>query len=243
MQIIRSILFLALAFLSVHAFSQSEKQIARYEQMWVGYLNQTRLSERWGIWYDMHLRTQQQWSHGLMFGMGRIGATYYAGDAAKITAGYAFLNFYPEGGGITQPEHRLWQQLQITGKAGKLRILHQFRTEQRFKQKIQDGHRTGDFLYSNRIRYNAILSYPLSESGKWTAVAGNEILLNAGRNVVYNPFDQDRIFLGMGYKITPNTNLQAGYNYIFQQSGQGYQYKQSNVLRVFLFHNLDFAAH
>ncbi|MBK6948685.1 MAG: DUF2490 domain-containing protein [Haliscomenobacter sp.] len=242
---IRPLLFLLPLLLGMEPglHAQTLKSIDHADQVWVGYLNQTQLSTHWGFWYDMHLRSQDHWSQGFLFGMGRVGATYYASPNFKVTAGYAFLNFFPDEGHlfISQPEHRIWQQVQILSRPWKLRVLQQIRLEQRFKQKIlDDSHLSDQFAYTNRARYNVILTYPFSSKSKWSAVVSNEILINFGKNVVNNAFDQDRVFLGLGYKVAPNANLQAGYLYTIQQSSKGYQYKQSDVVRVFLFHNLDF---
>ncbi|AII54553.1 MULTISPECIES: hypothetical protein [unclassified Hymenobacter] len=35
---------------------RAKKQFVREQQSWVGYVNQTRFSRRWGSWDDLHMR-------------------------------------------------------------------------------------------------------------------------------------------------------------------------------------------
>ena len=42
---------------SLAGFGQN-KSTTTVEQVWLGYFNQTRLSNKWGIWFDGQLRTK-----------------------------------------------------------------------------------------------------------------------------------------------------------------------------------------
>ena len=122
--------------MDIHA--QSEKHIERLEQAWSGYFNQTKFSKRWGAWFDVQLRTKDNFFTDLSSMIIRPGITYYINDATKLTAGYAYINHFPADNHkkISQPEHRPWQQLQWHTKYSKLRTMQYLRLEERYRRKI-----------------------------------------------------------------------------------------------------------
>ncbi len=135
----RSILFIAL-FLALVSSSNAQniKSTENVNQVWLGYLNQTRLSNKIGVWTDLHLRTKENFADNFSQSIVRLGLTYYVTDATKLTAGYSYISIYPADAHkkITQPEHRPWQQVQWHTKYGKKRMMQWFRLEERFRRKI-----------------------------------------------------------------------------------------------------------
>jgi hypothetical protein len=226
--------------------SFGQKQINKQSGVWLGYFNQTRLTDRWGLWLDLHARRTQffdRWSTQIF----RPGVTYYAGDNLRLTAGYAYVRSFPAVGLHTiRPENRLWQQVLWTSRQRRLQTLQWIRLEERFNRKIandqlQDGH---DFNF--RFRYLLNLMVPLNRDfidAKTLFFAFNdEIHINAGKQITFNLFDQNRFFVGLGYQFTKQFNMQVGYMNQFQQLPSGNHFNSNNVLRVFVFHNLDLRA-
>jgi hypothetical protein len=123
-------------------------------------------------------------------------------------------------------------------------MMQWIRLEERFRRKVAAGELTDDYSFNYRIRYNMAFTIPLK--GKQVVektpflFANNEVFINFGKEIVYNYFDQDRAFIGMGYQFTQHLNVQLGYMYIFQQLPTGNEYIGSNTIRLFVFHNLDF---
>ena len=107
------LLFIYFLLPDTNLFSQT-KQTESIQQAWFGYFNQTRLSNKWGTWTDLHLRTKEDLVSDLSQSILRFGLTYYLNDDTKLTAGYAYVSHYPADNhkNVTMPEHRLWQQLQ-----------------------------------------------------------------------------------------------------------------------------------
>ena len=71
----------------------------------------------------------------------------------------------------------------------------------------------------------------------------NEVFLNFGKKIIYNTFDQNRFFAGVGYQLTPHLNAQLGYMNIFQQEASGNKYMSTNAIRLFVFHSFDLRSH
>ena len=49
---------------SISTISQN-KTTTSDNQVWLGYLNQTRFSNKWGEWLDLHLRTKEDFVNNL----------------------------------------------------------------------------------------------------------------------------------------------------------------------------------
>jgi hypothetical protein len=242
--------FFLLAGLVLSAYAgqaQVSKTTTHVEQVWLGYFNQTRLSNKWGIWGDFHLRTKEDFVNNLSQSIARVGLTRYFTDNTKLTFGYAFVNHFPADNhaNISQPEHRIWQQLQWHNKYPRLRLMQWIRLEERFRHKVADNdHLAPGYNYNWRVRYNLFFNVPLSKKAfapnTFSFVLNNEVHINFGKEIVYNYFDQNRFFVGFSYHTNAHDNIQFGYMNLFQQLPTGNAYKMVDVARVFYFHNLDF---
>ncbi|GAB4094036.1 DUF2490 domain-containing protein [Flaviaesturariibacter terrae] len=214
-------------------------------QSWVGYFNQTRLSNRWGLWLEGQLRTEDGLVDELSQSILRGGITYYLADVTKLTAGYAFVNHFPADNhpDVSQPEHRAWQQLQWHTKYRRLRTMQWIRLEERYRRRIAADGSLGDgYQFNYRARYNFLLQLPLSREirkGSVSLIANNELMVNFGKEIVTNYFDQNRAFLGAAYHINSTDNLQLGYLNVFQQLATPGRYRTLHTARISFFHNLD----
>ena len=230
---------------SLGGYAQATKTTSHSQQVWLGYFNQTRLSDKWGFWVDLQLRTKEDFFTDLSQSLNRFGLTYYLTDATKLTAGYAYVVAFPEDNRqVSIPEHRPWQQVQWHTKYGKKRMMQWFRLDERFRRKLlNDSTVAGGHNFNFRLRYNFFYDIPLSKKGivpkSLSLVVNDEVHINFGKQIVYNTFDQNRFFLGFKYQLTENNNLQLGYMNVFQQLASGNKYKSIHAARLFYFQNLD----
>jgi hypothetical protein len=222
------------------------KQTETVQQIWFGYFNQTRFSNKWGVWIDAHLRTREDFIEKFSQSITRLGLTYYISDDVKLTAGYAYINHFPADNhkNISMPEHRPWQQVQWHTRFPKLRLMQWFRLEERYRRKIlNDDELAGGYNFNFRMRYNFFSQVPLNKKrfqpGTLSFVLNDEVHVNFGKQVVFNYFDQNRFFLGFAWHVNRHDNLQFGYMNVFQQLAAGDRYKKIHAARIFYFHNLD----
>ncbi len=222
------------------------KMIEHEEQLWTAYFNQTRFSNKWGLWFDAHLRSKEQFYKGLSQGLIRPAAMFFLTEDLKLLAGYVFVNHFPADNHreISQPEHRFWQQLQWQVKYPKFRLAQWLRLEERYRRKIENDRELGDgYIFNYRVRYNFLAQFALGnhafKKGSFSIAAGNELFLNFGRQIVYNTFDQNRFFAGIQYHVNRHDQLQIGYMNMFQQLAGGAQYRMNHIVRVFYFQALD----
>jgi Protein of unknown function (DUF2490) len=228
---------------SLPGFGQT-KTTTTVQQVWLGYFNQTRFADRFGIWFDGQLRTKEDFFDDLSVSIIRPGITYYVSDALKLTTGYAYVTQYPQDNfKVSRPENRLWQQVQWHTKYARNRTMQWIRLEERFRRKIaEDSTLAEGNNFNYRIRYNFLWQLPFSgtiEKGSFSFIVNDELHVAFGKEVVYNYFDQNRFFAGLAYNVNSTDNIQFGYLNVFQQLAKGNQYRSIHGARLFYFHNLD----
>lgn len=232
-------------FLSTAVMAQP-KNTSHASQTWLAYFNQTRLSNKWGLWGDFQIRTREEVIGDFSTGIARVGLTYFIDDNVRLTLGYGFINNFPPNDQVkvSQPEHRPWQQVQWFTKNKRTRLMQYIRLEERYRKKYLNNAELADsYAFNFRLRYNFFYQIPLDPQGlipkKLSAIVNDELHINFGKQVVNNYFDQNRLFLGLNYSLDANNNLQFGYLNTFIQTPAGNQYRNINALRVAYMHNLD----
>lgn len=194
-----------LAALTILSFQYASAQTLHENTGWLFLLNSTKLSEKWSMHLDVQVRSNDNWD-GVKNVLFRPGLTYHINKNQNVTAGYLFAstNATP-----TKIEHRIWQQYIINHKLGNALTAHRFRLEQRF---------LADDNFAQRLRYFIRLIQPLQKTeqgftkGAFFALQ-NEIFLNIQNKEVINNslFDQNRLYLAMGYRFSKKLDLEAGY--------------------------------
>jgi hypothetical protein len=220
----------------------AQKEVDVREQVWVGYFNQTRFTEKSGLWLDLQLRMNDFLSERAV-SIARLGYTYFFADQLRLTAGYGYITHYALNDGQPHvPENRLWQQIQWFGKTKRVNLAQYLRVEERFVRRVSNGELADASRFTWRFRYNFAVTIPLKDGlspGTPFVFLNNELHVNAGKNIVNNYFDQNRLFAGIGYQFTAATNAHLGYLFVFQQLPAGNEYVHINAIRLFLNHNLD----
>ena len=224
----------------------AQKHATSENQVWFSYNNQTRLSAKWGLWGDFHLRTKENYLEDFSTGIARLGIMYYLSDNTKLTAGYAYVHNYPQAGhtDIARPEHRPWQQVQWHNKFPNLRLMQYVRLEERFRRKIKDNDELADgYNFNWRTRYNLLVNFALNKKPfapkTISYFVSDEVHINFGNEIVYNSFDQNRLFVGLQYHANSHDVLQFGLMYLYQQLPSGNNYRHIYAPRISYFHNLD----
>ena len=69
-------------------------------------------------------------------------------------------------------------------------------------------------------------------------IVHEEILLNAGKSIVKNTFDQNRIYAALQYGINQKIAIELGYLNSFQQRASGVDYYDRDIIRFSIFHKL-----
>lgn len=117
--------------------------------------------------------------------------------------GYAYIPTYDP----KRVEHRAFQELLINQALNNTgNYLHRLRVEQRFIDGIDDT--------SYRFRYFGRFTYPLHDLHEKLSLAINEEVFVHLNDVDSGPqagFDQNRLFIGLNYRLNPSLAYEVGY--------------------------------
>ncbi len=230
--------------LAIMAQTAKEKEINQQFQTWVSLNSVTKFSEHWGVAADVHLRTNDFFQDNNFFFL-RGGIAYIPNSKFSFTGGYAHMWLAPRNPtwSTFSDENRIYQQVQMNTKSGNVSILQRLRNEQRWQEIIVNDVETGKNKFSNRVRYLISTTIPIFK--KKTApslVLSDELLIQFGKDIVYNTFDQNRFFVGIKQAINPKLSFDFGYMNVYQQKSTGYQYDMNHTLRLFFYLNSSVAS-
>ncbi len=245
--------FLCLAFITVNIAlnAQSpyqappEKEITQSTGVWLGLYTKYHFNDKWAYYGEYHLRRRDGLSEMAQIYL-RFGATYKIATNLDFTAGFVNPWYWapnPEGPNIDKvvPQYRLWQQAVLATPFDHIGVFHQLRTEQRYRRHYEQG---SPWKLTYRFRYKLTIYVPLNrrDLGPKAVFLSlyDEIFIQAGKSIVYNHFEDNRAFIGIGYNPTRKLQIQMGYMNTFRHNGAPHLYESRHILRVSLYHHLDF---
>jgi len=199
------------------AVTVAQKTYTYNDQVWLSYFNQSRISKKWGIWFDASLRTRNQLVHHFSQGIVRAGATRIINENRRFTAGYAYMHHFANSAHplTDRPEHRPFEMIQWQKQFNNWRVVQTGRLEQRFRHRIKDGDLGEGYNFNYRARYALAVTRALSEhsfeAGSVSLQFGGELFGNFGKEIVHNQFDQLRLKAGFNYHVYNPTVFNLGY--------------------------------
>jgi len=232
-------LFFSLFYLNGNA------QTTHSQESWWDYLNQNRYSDKWGSWLDLQLKLIDEFTHAKNAGEYTAGATYFANAKLKYTGALTYVDGYPNLSHINHiKELRPWAMIQLNTNNHYSKWMQWIRVEERFRETIQNKIPSGEFDMSTRLRYQVLAQFPLTEhkyeKGSISFVTSEEMYFNFGKNIVYNTFDQSRLFLGFFYYLSNSNILQLGYTNLYLKNNAPNKYLKSDIIRISVFNIIDF---
>lgn len=227
-------------------FSQTpQKEVNNQFQVWYSLNSTMRFTDHWGVMADYHHRM----NNGVKdpsFYFARLGAVYWVNSQFTVAGGYAhlWLATQTENGWDFANQNRIYQQLLWRFVQGKIRYLFRIRNEQRWQESLNYDGSTNKVSFSNRVRFLFSVNIPIFENQYLPSISlADEVLIAFGEDLVYNTFDQNRIFLGIKQRISKNISFDFGYMNVYQQKSSGYQYDSNHTLRLFFYYSPDFRKH
>jgi hypothetical protein len=235
-----SLLLLALG-LSTPALAQRETftNVAG----WIAWFNDVELSNRWSIDSDMNARRSGPYDEVSQF-LWRVSLRRNLTPNVRVALGYAGTDTHPYGDlpiTFRTPEHRLFQQLQLTHATGRTQWTHRYRLEQRWggRMELEDGEaRVQNWVRTNRIRYlvraTVALQGPTLDANEWFASVGDELFMNWGANIQQNVFDQNRVLASVGRRLGSRMRAEVGYTEQLVARPNGRQLERNHVITTTL---------
>ncbi len=230
----RSIVIILMLFIGT-PYVHGQKQFTRENMEWLQYYQVLKLNDRFLLKTDGGYRWRNTFQNNSQYII-RTGLGYRFGDRNSLSAGFAHLGFFKEDT-LRTFEYRPYQEFGMNDIYIKLKIQHRFRIEERFFQTIS----TGSTSFNFRFRYRLFMSYSLFRWEKQELMLnlGDEIFLNAGKDIVYNVFDQNRLFAGMAFKFNKDIAVSLTYTKEVGASNAPNSYKNNNIFWLGIKHRID----
>ncbi len=176
------------------------------------------VTEKSSLWFDGHWRRMGLGAQPQQLLL-RPGVQRTIAPGVRVGGGYAYIATAPYGEApLTAPlrEHRLWQQLSLTHRAGPLSVNHRYRLEQRWIASVRSGDGLAPWSYAQRVRYQARAQGPLRglafRRGAVQAFAYDELLMPFGHGTdAALRVTQNRLGAGVGVPLGAHQRLDVGY--------------------------------
>ena len=222
-----------------------KKDIDNSMEGWAGLYTKYRIGKKLYYYGEYHYRRRNNLKDMAQVYL-RFGVTYLLSKKLELTGGIVTPFYWApdqQADNIDKvvPQYRMWEQMLFVQSFSRAKIYHQIRTEQRWKR---DYEKDSPFELSWRFRYKLSMYAPLNHSKLINKTlflsAYEEIFIQAGRKIVYNHLEDNRIFIGLGYIFNENIQLQAGYMLTYRHDGSPYDYVFRHIPRISFYHGLDF---
>ncbi|QCR22569.1 DUF2490 domain-containing protein [Pontibacter sp. SGAir0037] len=227
---------------------QAQKNVVRQDLFWVRYQNQLSLNPKWLLQSEIDNRmfVFPVKEHHLVM---RSQIRYTISPLLTAGGGITYALQHPQDPqaeiDLVIPELRGQQDITLKQTFGKLIMNHRYMVEQRFIRKVEDNKLADGYNFNYRLRYRLQGEIPVlkSESHELRLVVHDEVMLNAGKSVTQNVFDQNRIYAGLQYGITPALAVELGYMNWYQQRASGKDFFNRDITRLSIFHKINLQNH
>jgi len=162
-----------------------------------------------------------------------------------LGAGFSYFSVATQNPDVTYdfrvPEYRPQQDITWKEDLGSITLNQRFQIEERFINNAdKDGLLPGtNFSWRFRYRLQGEYSCWKKESQYLKVIAYDELMINAGENIIKNTFDQNRIYAALQYGVNKNIALELGYLKSFQQRASGVDYYDRDIIRFTFFHKIN----
>ena len=225
-------------------YSQTEKNVDHQNLLWTRYYNLLTINNKWSLHSEFDNRVFLNSFKNNLYEF-RVQGRYKINKDIEVGAGYAYFSVATQDPEIRFdfriPEYRGQQDVMWKQDIGKITLLQRFQVEERFFHNAdKEGLASGiTFFWRFRYRLQGEYAFWNTENQSLKAVVYDELMINAGENVVKNTFDQNRIYAALQYGVSKNIAFELGYLNSFQQRASGVDYFNRDIIRFTFFHKIN----
>lgn len=222
-------------------FSSLSGQTTTHQNLiWLRYFTSVKLTDKVSIHTEIEERSYIAPYRQHQRLIPNLSVAYLKQDDIIFNLGATYFQQYLPHDAAKEPslynEIRPHQSISLIKNVSNFKFTTRLQIEQRFMEDINHS-----FLFISRERFLFRSSYPLirSQSSSWLeAIIFNEILVQQGKDLKYNFFDQNR--LGAGVKTNLNESLQIEALLVnwHQQQSTLVDFFNRNILWLTLFHTI-----
>ncbi|RIV45917.1 DUF2490 domain-containing protein [Flagellimonas pelagia] len=221
-----------------------EKEIIHRGEQWLQYNLNIITSEKWNLFGNTGTRWRDSFEKYTLF-FGRIGAGYNLNSTIRLSSGFTYAELKREGATYLA-EFRPYEELLVRANpAKKFGVSHRFRFEQRFHNPVIDGEIQSENTFAVRFRYALSTRIPITALSKenpdfkLSLGISDEIMINAGKEIVYNVFDKNRFVVSPTVQFNKWMSVALAWNNQFFNTSTAGQYIHTNAFWLQLTHTLN----
>ena len=228
-------LLILIIFLVYHSLFGQERQTLHRNEQWIEYYAQLKLNAKYKVIFDGGCRWRDNFDTGVIY-FARTGLDYALTDKINVHLGFAHVGYFSGSESLGQIEHRPYQELSMQNTMKSINILHRIRVEERFFEPISNEYSNSFNWFNWRFRYMIMFDIPLFRLSKTkpdyrvSLGLGDEIFINAGRKIVYNHFDQNRLLCSPTFHFGKNFNIGVTWSNQYAATTVPNQYLHSQVI-------------
>ncbi len=171
---------------------------------WLMYFGTNKVADDWSIHSEIQYRNHTLAPVNIEQLLLRTGVNYHLSKSAILTLGYGYIASHDFDSAPKEPESvesRIFQQLILTNKVGRIKFEHRYRIEQRWVNSD----------YKNRVRYRLMAFIPINKPTITTGTVFLGIYDEIFMNTKQTFFDRNRLYFALGYQFSKTTQVQVGY--------------------------------
>lgn len=221
-----------------------EKTISRDNQQWVQYTAVGKINSRWSVLGYLGYRWEDSFKDNYIY-VAKVAGYYTFENKLKLSAGFTQMGYF-SGTSIYKYEFRPYEELSFKSSFSQLTISHRFRLEERIFVPRQDAEKSSSKAFNYRFRYAVNFSFPIArlsashQERRLLFNVGDEIQINAGKQIVYNVFDKNRFTIGPTVVWNEHFSYTLMWNNQFASSSTAGHYVHTNAIWLKISDNFDF---
>ena len=240
------ILFVSFFLFIFNAEVKAQKTVTNQNLYWIRYYNQLKINQKW-IWHneiDDRRFFERNKQHHLII---HSRLHYKVLKNADVALGLTYSLQSPQDpnsvSDLVVPEKRFVQEINLNNPlSNRFSLQHRLRIDERLIRNNNELNLLEGYAFNFRFRYKLQGSYRLNRedaTNQTILKISDELMFNAGKQIIYNQFDQNRIYAGLEQGLIENISAEIGYLYWYQQRATGDQFFDRNIIRFTLLHKID----
>jgi len=223
----------------------AQKIVTNQNLYWMRYYNQLEINEKF-MWHnEMEIRRFFEGNVKHHF-IAHTRMHYKTGQNTDVALGITYSRQSPQDpistSNLIVPEFRGVQEFNyVIFISNRFTFQQRLRIEQRFIRNNNGIELLDGYGFNFRFRFRLQANYRISNEeaiNRTTLKISNEIMVNAGKNIIYNQFDQNRIYIGIERDFSKSISFELGYINWYQQTVSGNHFFNRDIIRLTLYHRL-----